>query len=515
LTSPSAISILDLNQFAWTLRAGQGSSTGSANMINFLDTAGNTGTGTLVNIQTFSGTSGMQPLHVQGALSKWDFLKTGNIQFSATTPATSSSNTNSPLDGICGLFWTGAASLPHCFNWQITMGAGATGAAPSTLSLNASGSSGPTAVDLSNLSNVKLPAGSTVGGVVIGTASTFNGLAGGTNTSAAMLIGSGASFGPTGTGIVTANGFIGNIPILNLAGGTGATNSTFLRGDNTWATPPIGASYGTTPVLNCIPAVSSVSGSGQFVNSSLCDDGTQVTGNEPFNLTNNINMQPTSTATSSSGNFGSFTLAGCTSYWSTTLAAPVTDCTTQFNFISSGSTPSLTENHVGPATMQTYAVGFETNSAFAATSSQNYNSPRVFVRGRAWNGAASQLFDCNWQALPAAGANPNITVNHNCVGTTGQVVDQFAGVVVTGTPMIESQVSTNTDISGELAFSSDTSKTYTFQNTYLVHPECWKDAQFDPGSGVRLWITYTSTTMTINASSAVTGNISYGCTGRS
>lgn len=42
-----------------------------------------------------------------------------------------------------------------------------------------------------------------------GTGAAFSGLSGGTNTSAAMLIGTGASFGPTGTGTVTANQFVG------------------------------------------------------------------------------------------------------------------------------------------------------------------------------------------------------------------------------------------------------------------------------------------------------------------
>ena len=39
--------------------------------------------------------------------------------------------------------------------------------------------------------------------------------------------------------------------------------------------------------------------------------------------------------------------------------------------------------------------------------------------------------------------------------------------------------------------------------------------QFDVGSGVRYWITYTSTTsMTITTSASVTGTFSYGCIGR-
>jgi len=42
-----------------------------------------------------------------------------------------------------------------------------------------------------------------------GTGAAFSGLTGGTNTAAAMLIGTGASFGPTGSGTVTANQYVG------------------------------------------------------------------------------------------------------------------------------------------------------------------------------------------------------------------------------------------------------------------------------------------------------------------
>jgi hypothetical protein len=91
-------------------------------------------------------------------------------------------------------------------------------------------------------------------------------------------------------------------------------------------------------------------------------------------------------------------------------------------------------------------------------------------------------------------------------------------LVVTGTGVpIASGVSTNTDLIGELSFSSATTATYTFTSSPApaIHLECLAEPQFDPGSGVRSWITYTGvTSMTINFSSAVTGNVSYGCIGR-
>lgn len=73
--------------------------------------------------------------------------------------------------------------------------------------------------------------------IVLGNGGTAIVTLGSLGTTTTLLHGNAAG-APTFGAVNLASDITGNIPIANIASGSGASSSTFLRGDNTWATPP-------------------------------------------------------------------------------------------------------------------------------------------------------------------------------------------------------------------------------------------------------------------------------------
>jgi hypothetical protein len=146
-----------------------------------------------------------------------------------------------------------------------------------------------------------------------------------------------------------------------------------------------------------------------------------------------------------------------------------------------------------------------TPNIIAAANATNYDYLQYDEGNRRWNltangNTAQYTFGSSQMLTPF----PHVSLGSDSNGV-GYVASQS----------LRSGNGANTDLSGELNYNNTTAVSYTFTGSYSSHPECWAEPQFDSGTGNRYWITYNGTSsMTINFGAAVTGSVSYGCTGR-
>jgi len=286
----------------------------------------------------------------------------------------------------------------------------------------------------------------------------------------------------------TANGYVlypfAEVTSVQQAGGlsntltVGPNNVSWTAGDSVseFLYPAGHHTFGNLIIESYYPNMSPSGAFGLTYNMPL-------TGNDSmFSMANNA---PLSIYNSGGGNFGGPTAIRLSGPTAKTITVDVTP-----------DNAALAVGCVSPCT-STFAMIAAGNAAY-------YDFVTYDQGNKHWNFSASTNSTHYYWAANQFGTPFNNTYFSADAAGTGFI----------GTQEARTATSANSDYAGELTFSSSSSMTQSLQGAYGSHPECVAKPQFDPGSGNRFWISYGTTSFTVNFASAVSGVVSYSCVGR-
>lgn len=481
------------------------------------DTAGdiyyNGGSGVLTRLGI--GTAG-QILTVSSGLPAW--ASSGTVPFSnltggtntsaamvvgsgATLGATGSGSitaTSVPASGITGqvVVSNGGTGLSSLLAGTVPMGAGTAAFASSEITDVASGGvtvgsptggqKGPGTINMTGcfINNVACASGS---------APSFSAITSGTNTSAAMLVGTGSSLAATGSGTITATsmpttGLTGNLTFAQLPQITGPTilgRVTNTLGSASAAYTPsngtdtgVALVHGATVVNDC-PKFSDTSG-------TIVDNGTPCASSTTFTLS------PGFASNTATYNSGSQTITnGSTLSAQVFYKAEAASCTLNSTCNSpstndSGLLPTPTAASVTITTPSPGAVGSASYQVgYDGTHSYTLATPSGNIYGCGTTGATvsgivyqTQLISdgTNWQCVPSGSGITGLT-NNTILKATGSstlgnssIVDNGTSITI-GNPIQNLSAVTETMTISTATFTPDLGAGINHQAT-LVHASC-------------------------------------------